>query len=129
MDDTEDVQLLTLVLVNTLNLNIKERCWVDLDAVVLHDVLRESHLVGVLDVAELLAELFVVNKRLELVQQSEVFQELVAAQLRCDKSREFGVSLVKPSPWGDTVGDVGELVRSVDFDEVLEDGSLDQVRM
>ena len=71
MDDTKDVQLLAFVLVDTLDLNIEKRRRVDLDAIVLHDVLRESHLVGVLDVPELLTELLVVNKRLKLVQQGK----------------------------------------------------------
>ena len=34
---------------------------------------------------------------------------------------------MQPSPWSDTVGDVGELVRSVDLDKVLEDSGLDQI--
>ena len=86
MDDTKDVQLLAFVLVDTLDLNIEKRRRVDLDAIVLHDVLRESHLVGVLDVPELLTELLVVNKRLKLVQQGKVLQEFVTAQLGCNKS-------------------------------------------
>lgn len=68
MDNAENVELLALVLVDTLNLDVEQRSWVDSNAVVLLDVRGELDLVGVLDVAELLAELLVVNKRLQLVQ-------------------------------------------------------------
>lgn len=47
VDNTEDVQLLALVLVDTLDLNIEERGGVDSNAVVLFDVLGESLFVDV----------------------------------------------------------------------------------
>lgn len=36
---------------------------------------------------------------------------------------------MKPSSRSDTVGDVSELVRSVDFDEIFEDCGLDEIRV
>lgn len=42
MDDTEDVELLALVLVNTFDLNVEECCWVDSDASRFFDVLGKS---------------------------------------------------------------------------------------
>ncbi|RMZ70021.1 hypothetical protein GMOD_00000054 [Pyrenophora seminiperda CCB06] len=129
MDDTKDVQLLALVFVNTFDLDIEERVWVDLDAIVLHDVLCKSHLVGMLDVAELLTELLVIDKGLELVEQREILQKLVSTQFGSNQCRELGIGLVKPSSRGDAVGDICELVRPIDLDKVLEDGGLDQVGM
>jgi hypothetical protein len=94
VDDTKDVELLTLVLVDTLDLHVKERFRVDCNTLVLFDVGRESDFVRIFDVTELLAELFVVDVRLNLVQQSEILQELVSTQLRRDQSRELWVGLV-----------------------------------
>lgn len=129
VNDTENVQLLTLVLVNTLDLNIKQRGWVDLYTIVLQNVLCESHLVGVLDIAELLAELLVIDKSFELVKQGEILEELVSTQFRSNQFRQLGVGLVEPPPGGDAVGDISELVRSIDLDKVLEDCCLDQIRV
>ena len=102
MDDTKDVQLLTLVLVDALDLDIEKRSRVDLDIVVLQNVLGETdllvsaknplntsrvlcYLVLILDVAELLPELFIVDKGLKLVEQGQVLQELVTAKFGCNE--------------------------------------------
>jgi hypothetical protein len=61
VDDTENVELLALVLVDTLDLDVKKRGRVHSNALVLLDVLRKSDLVGVLNLTELLAELLVIN--------------------------------------------------------------------
>jgi hypothetical protein len=63
------------------------------------------------------------------VQQSQVFQEVVATKLGCNELGELGVGLVQPSARCDTICDVCELVGSIDLDKVLEDGSLDQIRV
>lgn len=80
VDYTKDIQLLTLVLVNALDLHIEKCSGVDGDAVVLLDVLCKSHLVRVLDLAELLPEVLVIDERLELMQESQVFQEFMTAK-------------------------------------------------
>ena len=127
VDDTENVELLTLVLVNTLYLYVEQSRRVDGDVVVLFDVLRESNFVRILDLPELLTELFVVNKSLQLTQQREIFQEVKPSKLRRNQRRQPWVSLMQPSSWRDTVGYIGEFVRSVDLHKVLEDGRLDEI--
>lgn len=127
VDDTENVQLLALVLVNTLDLNIEKSSWVNRNTVVLLDMLCKSYLVGILDRAELLSELFVINVSLELVKQSQVLEELVAPKLRRNQCRELGVSLVKPSAGCDAVRHICELVGPVDLHKIFENSSLDQV--
>lgn len=127
VDDTEDVELLAFILVDTLDLNIEERSGVDRDTIVLFDVLRKPDLVRVFDFAELLSELLIVDKSLKLAKQSEVLQEVVATELRGDERRKTRVGLMQPPSWCDTIRHISELVRSVDLDEILEDGSLDQV--
>lgn len=63
------------------------------------------------------------------MQQSQVLQEFVTTKLGRNKLGKPGVGLVQPSARCDTVSDICELVGPVDLDEVLEDGSLDQVRV
>ena len=36
---------------------------------------------------------------------------------------------MQPTSWSDTVGNIGELVWTKDFDKVLENGGLDKIRM
>lgn len=127
VDDTKDVQLLALVFVDTLDLDIEQSSGVHSNTIVLLDVFCKSDLVGILDITELFAELLVINKGLQLVKQCKILEELMSTKLGCDQSRELGVGLVKPSSWSDTIGNVGELVRSVDLDKVLENCGLDQV--
>lgn len=67
MNRAEDVQLLALVLVDTLDLDIKESCRVDSNASTGLDVLCESDLVGILDLLPLLTEVLVLNGKLDLV--------------------------------------------------------------
>lgn len=79
VDDTEDIELLALVLVDTLYLHIEECSRVDSDTIVLLDVFRKAYLykfsisteystiedayfVSVFNLTELLSELFVVDK-------------------------------------------------------------------
>lgn len=81
VNNTEDVQLLTLVLVYTLDLHIKECFRVDTDSLSILDVLGKADLVCVLDLLEFLAEVGIVDECLNLVQKREILQVLVAAKL------------------------------------------------
>ena len=123
----EDVQLLTLVLVYTLDLDIEKRRGVDGNASAGLDVLGKSNLVGVLDLGPLLSEVLVVDIQLHLVELCQITQEIVASGLAGDQLRQARVGLVKPATGSDAVGHVCELVRSENLDKVLEDGSLDKV--
>lgn len=129
VDDTENVELLALVLVYTLHLYVEQRGRVHTNTGGFLDVLGQADLVRILDFLKLLSEVFVVDVVLDLVKESKVLQELVAAKLRCNQFGQSGVGLMQPTTRGDTVGDVGELVRPKDSDEVLEDRRLDEVRV
>jgi len=129
VNDTEDVKLLTLVLVNTLDLDIEQSCRVDLYAGSILDVVGKASFVGILDVLESLTELLVIGVGLNLVQEGKVLEEVVATKLGSDELGQLRVGLVQPAARSDTVGDVGEFVLTVNLDEVLEDGGLDQIRM
>ena len=68
MNDTEDVQLLSLVFVYPLDLNVEECFGVDANACRIHDVLRQSDFVGILDLLPFLFKVLVVKEMFELVQ-------------------------------------------------------------
>ena len=127
MDDTEDVHLLALVLMDTLDLDVKESRGVDIDAGGLFDMLGQADLVGVLDLGPLLAEVLVVLVVLNLGQLIQILEVVLAAGLASNELGEARVGLVEPSAGSDTVGDVGELVGAKDLDEVLEDGGLYEI--
>lgn len=129
VNDTENVQLLTLVLVDTLDLHIKKRLRVDTDSLSILDVLGKADLVCVLDLLELLAEVGIVDECLNLVQERKILQVLVAAKLRGNEFRQARVGLVEPATGCDAVGNIGELVWTVDLHEILENGGLDQIRV
>ena len=68
MNDTKDIQLLSLVFVYAFDLNIKERFRVYADACRVHDVLRQTDFVGILDLLPFLLEVLIVNEMFEFVQ-------------------------------------------------------------
>lgn len=127
VDDTKDVHLLALVLVDTLDLDVKEGRWVDIDTGGLLDVLGQADLVGILDLGPLLTEVGIVLVVLDLGQLGQILEEVLATGLAGDELGEARVGLVEPSAGSDTVGDVGELVGAKDLNEVLEDGGLDEI--
>lgn len=127
MNHTKDVELLALILVDTLNLHVKQGRWVDNHARSVLDVLRQAHLVGVLDLCPLLAELLIVDMLLQLTQERQVLEELIPAALGGDELGESRVSLVQPATGCDSVCYVCEFVGPVDCNKVLEDGGLDEV--
>lgn len=50
-------------------------------------ILRQPHLISILDLLEFLPELLVVHEALDLVQKVQVFEEIVATQFVRDQSR------------------------------------------
>lgn len=129
MNDAKDVELLTLVLVDPLDLDVEEGFWVHFDPRGVENVLGQADLVGVFDLLPLFSELLVVRKGLKLVEKGEISQELVATDLRGDQLRQTWISLMQPAPRRDAIGDVGEFVRPVDCHEILENRGSDQIRV
>ena len=68
VNDTEDVQLLPLVLVYALDLDIEECFWVDANACCIHDVLRQADFVGIFDLLPFLFKILIVKEVFEFVQ-------------------------------------------------------------
>ena len=74
--DVQDVHELALVRVDALDLDIEDAVRIDIDAIVLLDVLRQSFLAQVLDGAEFLEERLVLNI---IVEQVELLRMTVPA--------------------------------------------------
>ena len=129
VDDSEYVQLLSLVLVYPFDLDVEESLGVHADSGRLLDVLRQADLIRVFDLLPFLLESLVIQESLELVQLGQVSQEVITPQLRRNQLRQTWVGLVKPSAWCDPVGDVCEFIWAIDGDKVLEDGRTDQIRV
>ncbi len=129
VNHAQDVQLLAFVFVDPFHLDVEQRMGIDLDASGIHNVLRQSDFVGMFDIPPLFLEVLIIRVWLKFIEQRQVRQEFVAPNFRCDELGKPWVGLVQPSSRGDPVGHVGKLVRAVDFDKVLENGGLDQVRM
>lgn len=129
MDDAKDVELLTLVLVDSLDLNIEQSRGVHSDTDGRLDELSKSDFVGILDLGPFLTEFLVLSILLKLVQIGEVLEEAIAPNLGSDELRETRVGLVEPAARSDSVRHIGELVGTVDLDKVLEDSGLDEIRV
>ena len=129
MNDAKNVQLLSLILVYSLDLDIKKCFGVDFNTGGIQNVLCKSYLIGEFDFLPLLFEFLVVGVVFELVQQCQVVQIFVAPKLGCDEFRQARVCLMQPSSRGDTVSHVGELIGAIDPDKVPENCCLDQVRV
>lgn len=129
VDDTEDVELLTLVFMHTLDLDVEEGSRVDADACGVLDIFGESDFVSVLDLSPFLTEFLVVHELLKLADEGEVFQEVIATKLGGNQFRQTRIGLMEPASWSDAVRDITEAVCTVDLDEISEDCGLDQFGM
>lgn len=67
VNDAEDVELLAFVFVYSLHLDVEKSFWIYLDAGGIHDVLRQTDLVGVLDLLPFFLEVLVIQEMLEFV--------------------------------------------------------------
>ena len=106
----QDVQQLALVLMETLYLHVEDGARIYGDSVVLQDVFRQTHLVLVLDIHELLLGLLVVRVNLQLRDLGQVGDPLVADVGRYPVSQQR-VSVKQETALGDAVGLVVELLR------------------
>ena len=59
--DMQNIEQLSLILMQTLYLHIKDRSRIDLDAIVLFDIFRQTQFVLVFDVHELMLCLFIIR--------------------------------------------------------------------
>ena len=98
----QDIQELPLVLVQALDLNVKDGPGIYLDAVVLQDVVGQADLILVLDVQEFLPGLLVVRVDAQLLHAGEVGDPLVADVVG-DPVRQERVAVQEEPSLGDAV--------------------------
>ena len=107
--DGQDVQKLALVLVQALDLNIKDEVGVQSDALMLLDDFAELLLLLALDLIEA-GDKILVDHGLELAQTIQIGEE-IAADLLGNESGELGVAQTQPAAGGDAVGLILEPLR------------------
>ena len=127
-DQGQDLQALTLVLVQTLDHGVEHGVRVHVEAVLTLGVVGEAHLVGMLDLGELLDELVILRQRFEALEQLQVAQPLVGAQAFGDQVGQARVGQLDEAAGGHAVGHVRELL-AVQVGEVLERDVLEQLRV
>ncbi len=105
----QDVQQLTLVLVQTLDLYVKDRAGINFDSVVLKDVVGKTDLILVLDVEEFLPGLLVIRIDSEFFHAGQVGDPLVADVIGNPVCQQR-VAVQQETSLGNTVGLVVELL-------------------
>ena len=127
VNNAKDVELLSFILMNTLDLDVEEGSWVDGDSCGVLDVLGQANLVRILDLLPFLTEIRIINVCFDLMEQCEIFQVVIAAEFGSNQLGKAWVSLVQPPARSDAVRNVCELVWAINLDKVLEDCRLDQI--
>ena len=113
---------------DALDLDVEDAVRIDIDAIVLFDVLRESFLAQVLDGAELLEERLILYVVVEQVELLRMTMPAAAADGRIDEVRELRVCAHEPAAVRDAVRLVVEHARVV-LVEVVQCRGLEDVRV
>lgn len=112
VDASEGIHKLSLILVDTLDLNREERVRVDRDIERTFNVLGKADLVLVFDIVKTLDERSIFDLGLELAKLAGIGQPRIAAESLRNELGKTRIALQQPSTEGDTVGDVLEFVRA-----------------
>ena len=124
-ENMQRVEVLALVLMEPLDLHVKDGVGIDENAVVLEDIVRHFHLALMLDGGELFKNGLVVAILHQTFEPGSILDEAVADETG-NQFRQFGIALIEPAAMGDAVGDVGEFVRHYGV-EVMEHTVLDDL--
>ena len=125
--DMKDVHQLSLVLVQSLDLYVKDRTRIDIDSVVLLDILRQAQLILILDVHELLLCLRIICIDFHLRDLRKIGHPFISDMCRYPVCKKL-VAVKQETALGDSVGLVVELVRE-HLIEVLKSLALEDLRM
>ena len=126
-EDMEEIKVLALVFVETLDLHVEDGGGVDLDAALVKDALGECFFVRVLDRHEFFAERGIIGRRFEFAQQVEIALP-PAANGAGDEVGEARVAGHEPAARGDAVGLVVD-AAGVEGVELGEEVALHQLRV
>ena len=106
----KDVKKLSLVLMKSLNLYIKDRTRIYIDTVVLLNVLGKTYLVLVLNIHEFLLSLLIISINLKLVNLRKVCNPVIT-NMSCYPVSKKRVTVKKESSLCNTISLVVELIR------------------
>ena len=127
VDDVEDVHELSLVLMDSLDLDIVHAVDWNIDSGVLLDPSGKLGFVRSLDLDESVLEVFVTSIWHELLQVLEGSDPLIdSTEGIADEIGELWVAAMDPSSWSDTIGLVLEL-SFVELIELRENGFLQKL--
>ena len=120
MNNIEDIHHLSLVLMNSLDLNVIQSIDWDVISSLLLNPFGESHFVLVLDLDELVNESLVGgiwHQKLQVVQSGDPLVN--SSKSVTNELREFWVAAMNPSSWGNTICLILELswIESIKFRE------------
>ena len=118
VDNPECVHLLTLVLMKSLNLYIKDRILIYVNVLCLLKVILENDLVLLLDIHDLAKDCIIIIELSKVIQLLCILLVAVTDKL-CDISCKLLVAVEKPSSECDTICLVVELLR-IDLVEVVQ---------
>ena len=118
-NDVQDIEELAFVLVQSFDLNVKQRRRVDFYTAVGDEPFRQTPLVGLLDVAPLSLQGRILGEWQQLLQVLQIAQPRIT-DAGGDERRKIGIALEKPTSWGDTIRLVVELLGH-QLGEVRED--------
>jgi hypothetical protein len=109
-ENVKDIEVLSLVLVDSLDLSIEQGIGIESDSALLSNVARESNLDISLDLTPFRAEGGIVGVWFELVEEFKILDPTIS-NTTCHQGRLLRIGYGDPTPGSDTVGYVHELVR------------------
>ena len=110
VQNVERVHELALVLVEALNLHVKDGFWINLNALALEDPLGEVLLISSLDSAEFFKHGLIVGIGAQLLQLIQIGYPIIGTGKSSEQVRQTWVDHAQPTAWGNTVGLVVELL-------------------
>ena len=108
-EDMQQIEVLTLVFVQTFDLHVEECIGIDLDAAVFPHKVSKGLLIGTLDRHEAFLKVRVVSKIRKFCETIEIFWPIVA-KLLGNEIGEARITGEKPAPRCNPVGHVDQLV-------------------
>jgi hypothetical protein len=129
MNDIQDIHELSLVFVDSLNLDIVKSIERHIITGLVFDPLSQFFLVSSFDLDELIDEILIIsewNKLLQVVKRSDPF--INSSKSFTQKIRQLRVATMDPSSWSYSICLVLKLTR-VKFVEFLENSLFEELRM
>jgi hypothetical protein len=112
MHASKSIHKLSLILVDSLNLNGKQRVGIDRNSESPFDIICQSDFIIHLDFIEFLYENWIIHFVLKFLEKDGIGEPLVITEGFSEQSGKLRIALQQPSSESDSVGDILELVRA-----------------